>query len=132
MIRIGIFGYGNLGRGVECAVKQNSDMELVAIFTRRDPSTLKPMYANTPVYKAEDAQAVVMEYLPVLLEDGFTFYGEKVEKDFYLFYREVEIQGDEGYLITAILVEGEKITVAVLGDDEYKQTKSDIEEKLAP
>ena len=55
MIRIGIFGYGNLGRGVECAVKQNNDMGLVAIFTRRDPSTLKPMYANTPVYKAEDA-----------------------------------------------------------------------------
>lgn len=84
------------------------------------------------VYEAEDAQAVVMEYLPVLLEDGFTFYGEKVEKDFYLFYREVEIQGDEGYLITAILVDGEKITVAVFGDDEYTQTKSDIEEKLAP
>ena len=36
MIRIGIFGYGNLGRGVECAIKQNKDMELVAVFTRRD------------------------------------------------------------------------------------------------
>ena len=41
MIRIGIFGYGNLGRGVECAIKQNKDMELVAVFTRRDPSTVK-------------------------------------------------------------------------------------------
>ena len=37
-IRIGILGYGNLGRGVECAVKQNPDMELVAVFTRRDPA----------------------------------------------------------------------------------------------
>lgn len=36
-IKIGILGYGNLGRGVECAVKQNPDMELVAVFTRRDP-----------------------------------------------------------------------------------------------
>jgi diaminopimelate dehydrogenase len=36
-IRIGILGYGNLGRGVECAVKQNPDMELVAVFTRRNP-----------------------------------------------------------------------------------------------
>lgn len=36
-IRIGILGYGNLGRGIECAVKQNSDMELVAVFTRRTP-----------------------------------------------------------------------------------------------
>lgn len=36
-IRIGILGYGNLGRGVECAIKQNADMELAAVFTRRDP-----------------------------------------------------------------------------------------------
>lgn len=39
-IRIGILGYGNLGRGVECAVKQNADMELCAVFTRRAPETL--------------------------------------------------------------------------------------------
>ena len=38
--RIGILGYGNLGKGVECAIKQNADMELVAVFTRRDPSTV--------------------------------------------------------------------------------------------
>ena len=40
MTRIGIIGYGNLGRGVESAIKQNDDMELVAVFTRRDPSSL--------------------------------------------------------------------------------------------
>ncbi|MBQ5662667.1 MAG: diaminopimelate dehydrogenase [Clostridia bacterium] len=40
-IRIGIFGYGNLGRGVECAIRQNPGMELVAVFTRRDPQTVK-------------------------------------------------------------------------------------------
>ena len=40
-IRIGIFGYGNLGRGVENAIRQNTDMELVAVFTRRDPQTVK-------------------------------------------------------------------------------------------
>lgn len=40
-IRIGIVGYGNLGRGVEYSIAQNSDMELVAIFTRRDPKTLQ-------------------------------------------------------------------------------------------
>lgn len=40
-IRVGIFGYGNLGRGVENAISQNDDMELVAVFTRRDPSSLK-------------------------------------------------------------------------------------------
>ena len=40
-MRIGILGYGNLGRGVECAIKQNPDMELVAVFTRRDPASVK-------------------------------------------------------------------------------------------
>ena len=42
-IRIGIVGYGNLGRGIECAVKQQPDMELTAIFTRRPPHTVKPL-----------------------------------------------------------------------------------------
>ena len=40
-IRIAIAGYGNLGRGVECAIKQNNDMELVAVFQRRDPATVQ-------------------------------------------------------------------------------------------
>ena len=39
-IRIGILGYGNLGRGVECAIKHNPDMELVGVFTRRAPCLL--------------------------------------------------------------------------------------------
>lgn len=38
-IRVGILGYGNLGRGVECAIRQNPDMELKAVFTRRAPET---------------------------------------------------------------------------------------------
>ena len=42
-IRIGIFGYGNLGRGTECAVRQNPDLELAAIFTRRDPASISPL-----------------------------------------------------------------------------------------
>ncbi len=41
MIRIGIYGYGNLGKGVEYAIKQNPDMELAAVFTRRSPETVK-------------------------------------------------------------------------------------------
>ncbi len=42
-IRVAILGYGNLGKGMECAVKQNDDMELVAVFTRRDPATVKTL-----------------------------------------------------------------------------------------
>ena len=47
-IRIGILGYGNLGRGVELALRQNPDMELVGVFTRRDPATVNTLL-NTPV-----------------------------------------------------------------------------------
>lgn len=55
-IKIGILGYGNLGRGVECAIKQNPDMELKAIFTRRDPATVKVLTEGVPVYAIEDAK----------------------------------------------------------------------------
>ena len=54
-IRIGILGYGDLGRGVECAVKNNPDMELVAVFTRRNPDTVKILTENVPVYSVEEA-----------------------------------------------------------------------------
>ena len=53
-IRIGILGYGNLGRGVECAVKQNDDMELVAVFTRRSPETVNILTETAGVYHIDD------------------------------------------------------------------------------
>ena len=53
-IRVGIFGYGNLGRGIENAIRQNPDMELVAVFTRRDPATLTIGTAGVSVCRAED------------------------------------------------------------------------------
>ena len=52
-IRIGILGYGNLGKGVELAVQKNDDMELVALFTRRDPATITTI-TGAPVYAAAD------------------------------------------------------------------------------
>ncbi len=54
-IRIGIVGYGNLGRGVEHAIQQNPDMELVAVFTRRDPGSVTLQTAGVPVVSLEDA-----------------------------------------------------------------------------
>ena len=50
MIRIGILGYGNLGKGVESAICQNPDMELKAVFTRRNPEDLKIQTPSVPVY----------------------------------------------------------------------------------
>ena len=57
MIRIGILGYGNLGRGVECAVRQNDDCELVAVFTRRDPATVKILTEGATVASVSDIKS---------------------------------------------------------------------------
>ena len=54
MIRIGLYGYGNLARGVEKAISNNDDMSLVAVFTRRDPSTVKVQTKGVGVYKNEE------------------------------------------------------------------------------
>ena len=54
-IRVGIMGYGNLGRGIESAIRQNEDMELVAVFTRRAPESLKIRTEGVKVLRAEDA-----------------------------------------------------------------------------
>ncbi|MCZ2258033.1 diaminopimelate dehydrogenase [Sporosarcina sp. G11-34] len=55
-IRVGIAGYGNLGRGVESAIGQNKDMELVGVFSRRNPEDVKLLTNHVPVYKMEDIQ----------------------------------------------------------------------------
>ena len=57
-IRIGIYGYGNLGRGVEAAIRQNPDMELVAVFTRRAPETLKIRTEGVAVLHVDDAPSM--------------------------------------------------------------------------
>ena len=54
-IRVGIMGYGNLGRGVECALKQSKDMELVAVFTRRNPENVSILHENVKVCHVDEA-----------------------------------------------------------------------------
>ena len=56
-MRLGILGYGNLGKGIECAVRQNADVELKAVFTRRDPATVKIQTAGVPVYHVDEVEA---------------------------------------------------------------------------
>ena len=56
-IRIGIIGYGNLGRGVECAIKQNDDLELVAVFTRRNPEPVTVLTQSASVCNIADIEA---------------------------------------------------------------------------
>ncbi len=55
-MKIGILGYGNLGKGIECAIKHNSDCELTAVFTRRDPSTVKLLTKGIPVYNVSEIE----------------------------------------------------------------------------
>ena len=67
-IRIGIYGYGNLGKGVEAAVQQNEDMALVAVFTRRDPASLQTL-TGVPVYHI-DAAKQMADAIDVLILCG--------------------------------------------------------------
>lgn len=55
-IRIGIYGYGNLGKGVETAIYNNKDIELVGIFTRRNPSSVKALHDDVKIYHVDDAK----------------------------------------------------------------------------
>ena len=69
-IRIGIYGYGNLGRGVEFAIRQNKDMELACVFTRRDPETLKIKTEGVPVYHVSKAEEMKDEIDVLILCGG--------------------------------------------------------------
>ncbi|MBQ9838736.1 MAG: diaminopimelate dehydrogenase [Oscillospiraceae bacterium] len=69
MIRIGIVGYGNLAKGAECAIRQNPDMCLSAVFTRRDPATVQILTPDVPVVKLDDI-SLWKEKLDVLLLCG--------------------------------------------------------------
>ena len=69
-IKIGIIGYGNLAKGAECAIAQNPDMKLVAVFTRRDPAGVKIMTPNVPVLSMDEADLWVDRIDVMLLCGG--------------------------------------------------------------
>ena len=69
MIRVAIYGYGNLGRGVEAAIRQNPDMSLVGVFSRRDPATVKTL-TGAPVFKADEILSMRDEIDVVILCGG--------------------------------------------------------------
>lgn len=68
-IRIGIAGYGNLGRGVECAVRQNEDMELIAVFTRRSPEDVSILTEKAGVFSFDEA-AKMKDEIDILILCG--------------------------------------------------------------
>ena len=86
-IRIGIMGYGNLGRGVECAIKQNPDMELAAVFTRRDPKNVRILTEGAKVYHADEAKHMTDKNDVLILCGGSaTDLPEQTPKYAELFY----------------------------------------------
>ncbi len=68
-IRVGIYGYGNLGRGVEAALAASSDMEAVGVFTRRDPESVKTL-TGIPVLRAADALSMADQIDVMILCGG--------------------------------------------------------------
>ena len=69
MIKVAIAGYGNLGKGVECAVSKCDDMELVALFTRRDPDSVKTV-TDVPVYTMDKAASMAEDIDVMILCGG--------------------------------------------------------------
>ena len=69
-IRIGILGYGNLGRGVECAIRHNPDMTLAGVFTRRDPSKISLLTPGVKAYSVSDAPAMADQIDVMILCGG--------------------------------------------------------------
>lgn len=68
-IKIAILGYGNLGKGIECAARQNDDLELVGVFTRRNPDTVKTL-TGVPVYAESELLAKKNEIDVLILCGG--------------------------------------------------------------
>ena len=69
-IRIGISGYGNIGKGVELAIERTNDMELKAVFTRRDPKTVKILTKDVPVLSTDDMMSMKDEIDVMILCGG--------------------------------------------------------------
>ncbi len=90
MIRIGIMGYGNLGRGIECAIKQNPDMELKAVFTRRDPATVKILTEGVGIYRAEEAPSMKDEIDVLILCGGSATDLPKQTKEYAEYFNVVD------------------------------------------
>ncbi|NLD46629.1 MAG: diaminopimelate dehydrogenase [Clostridiaceae bacterium] len=69
-IKIGIIGHGNLGKSAEAGIRQNKDMELIGIFTRRDPASIKPLTSGVKVYHIDEAKNMTDKIDVMLLCGG--------------------------------------------------------------
>lgn len=89
-IRVGIMGYGNLGRGIECALKQNADMELVGVFTRRDPKSVQILSENVNVYHVDAAPEMKDEIDVMIMCGGSATDLPKQTKEYAKYFNVVD------------------------------------------
>lgn len=89
-IRVGIMGYGNLGKGIECAIKQNDDLELVAVFTRRAPESLTILTEGVPIYSVNDAIAHKDEIDVLILCGGSATDLPKQTKEYVQYFNVID------------------------------------------
>ncbi|MCQ2483568.1 MAG: diaminopimelate dehydrogenase [Clostridia bacterium] len=89
-VRIGIIGYGNLAKGVECAVNKNSDMELKGVFTRRDPSSLKIKSENVPVYSIDSLKDMKDDFDVMILCGGSATDLPKQTQEYVQYYNVID------------------------------------------
>lgn len=89
-VRIGIIGYGNLAKGVECAVSKNSDMELKGVFTRRDPSSLKIKSENVPVYSIDSLKDMKDDFDVMILCGGSATDLPKQTQEYVQYYNVID------------------------------------------
>ena len=89
-IRIGILGYGNLGRGIEAAISHNADMELVAVFTRRNPETVSIKTEGVKVYSVDDIQDFVGKIDVMILCGGSATDLPKQTKEYVKYFNVVD------------------------------------------
>ncbi|MDD2978526.1 MAG: diaminopimelate dehydrogenase [Hespellia sp.] len=122
-IQIGIMGYGNLGRGIECAIKQNDDLELKAVFTRRDPETVNILTEGVGVYKTEEAEKFKDEIDVLILCGGSATDLPKQTKEYAKMFNVIDSFDTHAKIpehfaeVDAAAKEGKKVGIISVGWD---------------
>ena len=134
-IKIGIMGYGNLGRGIECAIKQNPDLELVDVFSRRNPKTIKILTDTAGVYSADDVlnkNVVGLHKSSILLDDPYGNIILAGHNNKYVFAKLLKIKiGDEIKITSYIKTYTFKVfKIDIVELDNYDYFKSYDDSKI--
>ena len=122
-IRVAILGYGNLGRGVECAIKQNPDMELAAVFSRRNPETVSILTEGVKVYSVDDVQKMKDDIDVMIICGGSATDLPKQTKEYAKYFNVIDSFDTHANIpqhyeaVNAAALEGNNIAMISVGWD---------------